>query len=54
MQHPAYSQVLAENLWGKALTQVTANQVNPEQAADEAIARIQTIFEQWQQSSNSL
>lgn len=54
VKHPAYSQVLAENLWGKALTQVTANQVNPEQAADEAIARIQTIFEQWQQQSNSL
>ncbi len=47
VEHPAYSQVLAENVWGKALTQVTANQVNPEQAADEAIVRIKEIFEQW-------
>ncbi|MEL7011348.1 MAG: hypothetical protein AAGM29_22575, partial [Cyanobacteria bacterium J06588_4] len=23
VDHPAYSQVLAENVWGKALTQVT-------------------------------
>ena len=54
VKYPAYSQVLAENLWGKALTQVTANQVNPERAADEAIARIKTIFEQWQQQSKNL
>ena len=47
VEHPAYSQVLAENIWGKALTQVTAKQVNPEQAADEAIARIKDIFEKW-------
>ena len=48
VNHPAYSQVLAENVWGKALTQVTANQINPEQAADEAIARIKEIFEEWE------
>ena len=48
VQHPAYSQVLAENVWGKALTQVTANQINPEQATDEAIAEIKQIFQQWQ------
>jgi multiple sugar transport system substrate-binding protein len=47
VEHPAYSQVLAENVWGKALTKVTANQVNPEQAADEAIERIKEIFEEW-------
>ncbi len=47
VDNPAYSQVLAENIWGKALTQITANQVNVEQAADEAIAKIKEIFEQW-------
>ena len=47
VDHPAYSQVLAENIWGKALTKVTTEQINPEKAADEAIARIKEIFEEW-------
>lgn len=48
VKHPAYSQVLAENLWGKALTAVTLNQMSPEVVADRAIARIKEIFTQWQ------
>ena len=48
VKHPAYSQVLTENVWGQALRKVTANQINPEQAADEALARIQAIFQSWQ------
>ncbi len=48
VEHPAYSQVLAENVWGKALTQVTINQVNSEQAANQAIARIKEIFGNWE------
>ena len=47
VEHPAYSRVLAENIWGKALTKVAANQVEPEQATDEAIARIKEIFVEW-------
>ncbi|WP_026102863.1 ABC transporter substrate-binding protein [Pleurocapsa sp. PCC 7319] len=47
VSHPAYSQVLAENIWGQALTQVTVEQINPEIAADEAIERIREIFEEW-------
>lgn len=47
VKYPAYSQVLAENVWGKALTQVTAEGVKPEQAADEAIAQIKEIFAEW-------
>ncbi|MDJ0902552.1 MAG: hypothetical protein QNJ55_27480 [Xenococcus sp. MO_188.B8] len=39
---------MAENFWGKALTQVTANQVNSEQAANQAIARIKEIFGNWE------
>lgn len=49
VEHPAYSQVLAENVWGQALTQVTAEQVKPEQAAKKAIARIKAIFAEWDQ-----
>lgn len=45
--HPAYSQVLAENVWGQALTRVTAEKVRSPQAADEAIARIEAIFAEW-------
>jgi multiple sugar transport system substrate-binding protein len=47
VQHPAYSQVLAENIWGQALTAVTLNQMSPEVAADRAIARIKEIFAEW-------
>jgi len=47
VEHPAYSQVLAENIWGKALHQVTADKINPELAADWAIARIKAIFAEW-------
>ena len=46
---PAYSQVLAENIWGRALTQVTAWGVDPERVADLAIARIKEIFQNWEQ-----
>ncbi|MBE9046008.1 carbohydrate ABC transporter substrate-binding protein [Pleurocapsales cyanobacterium LEGE 10410] len=47
VDHPAYSQVLAENIWGKALIKVTSDRLNPEQAADEAIARIKEIAAEW-------
>lgn len=50
--NPTYSQVLAENVWGKVLTKVTAEQVDPEQAADQAIARIKEIFAEWERESN--
>ena len=45
--HPAYSQILAENVWGQAITQVTAEQISPEAAAERAIARIKEIFAEW-------
>lgn len=48
VDNPAYSQVLAENVWGKAIAKVTAEKINPDLAADEAIARIETIFDRWQ------
>jgi multiple sugar transport system substrate-binding protein len=45
--NPAYSNVLKENVWGKALARVIVEKVPPEQAADEAIARIKEIFAEW-------
>ena len=53
VEHPAYSQVLAENVWGKALNQVTAAGLNPEPVADRAIARIQEIFVEWDNNGQS-
>ncbi len=46
-QNPAYSMVLKENVWGKALKRVLVDRSSSEQAADEAIARIKQIFAQW-------
>ncbi|NMG07934.1 ABC transporter substrate-binding protein [Brasilonema sp. UFV-L1] len=46
-QNPAYSIVVKENIWGKALNKVVVNKIYPQQAADEAIAHIKQIFEQW-------
>ncbi|MDJ0743788.1 MAG: ABC transporter substrate-binding protein [Xenococcaceae cyanobacterium MO_167.B27] len=45
--NPAYSQVLEENLWGKILYRIVIDGISPEQAADEAIARIKEIFAEW-------
>ena len=50
VEHPAYSQVVAENVWGKAITRITVNQVSSEQAANQAIARIKEIFAQWEKA----
>ncbi|MEH2450823.1 hypothetical protein [Nostoc sp.] len=48
VQNPAYSLVLKDNVWGKALNRIVVEQISPEQAADQAIARIKQIFDQWQ------
>lgn len=47
-QNPAYSVVLDENIWGKALNRIVIDGISPEQAADEAIKRVEQIFDQWQ------
>ncbi|WP_036477403.1 ABC transporter substrate-binding protein [Myxosarcina sp. GI1] len=47
VQNPIYSSVLEENVWGLALNRIIVDGVSPEQAADEAIARIETIFSEW-------
>ncbi len=47
-QNPAYSIVLKENVWGVALNRIVVDGFSPEQAADEAIERIQQIFAEWE------
>ncbi|MGF1938558.1 MAG: hypothetical protein RM347_030080 [Nostoc sp. ChiQUE02] len=47
VQNPAYSVVLEENIWGKALNRIIGDKFSPEQASDEAIKRIKQIFAQW-------
>lgn len=48
MYNPAYSDVYTENIWGRALGRIIVDGVTPEEAADEAIARINEIFAAWQ------
>ncbi|MGD1701709.1 ABC transporter substrate-binding protein [Dapis sp. BLCC M229] len=45
--NPAYSQVLSENVWGKAIERVIVDGLSTEDATDEAIAKIKEIFAQW-------
>ena len=45
--NPAYSQVAAQQVWGKALVSVIKDNLSPEQAADNAIAQIKEIFAKW-------
>ncbi|MGB3515018.1 MAG: ABC transporter substrate-binding protein [Elainellaceae cyanobacterium] len=44
---PAYSKVLQDNVWAKAILQVLNDGVSPEQATDQAIARVKQIFGEW-------
>lgn len=46
--NPAYSQVNAEQVWGKAEGDVVTNGVSPEEAVDHAFSRIKEIFAQYQ------
>ncbi|MDB9525362.1 ABC transporter substrate-binding protein [Oscillatoria sp. CS-180] len=49
--NPAYSQVQAENIWGQAIGHVAIDGWSSEAAVDEAIAQIQEILAQWDDSS---
>jgi multiple sugar transport system substrate-binding protein len=46
-QNPAYSEVSAKQIWGKAIGTVAKDTSSAEKAADEAIAQIKDIFAQW-------
>ncbi|GAA6623484.1 ABC transporter substrate-binding protein [Scytonema sp. NUACC26] len=52
VQNPAYSVVLQENIWGKAIARIVQDKVSPEQAANEASARIEEIFATWERAGN--
>lgn len=45
--HPAYSVVVDEKVWTQAINRILVEQTSVEQAADEAIAKIKQIFDQW-------
>ncbi|MEO1621410.1 MAG: carbohydrate ABC transporter substrate-binding protein, partial [Cyanobacteria bacterium J06632_3] len=42
--NPAYGIVMEQNVWGNAIDQIVTNGVSAEEAAEEAIADIKTIF----------
>ncbi|WP_339383731.1 ABC transporter substrate-binding protein [Oculatella sp. LEGE 06141] len=54
VQNPAYSMVLGQNIWGKALDRILIDRLSPDQAANEAIDQIKQIFDQWNQERQEL
>ncbi|MDX2254525.1 MAG: ABC transporter substrate-binding protein [Pseudanabaenaceae cyanobacterium bins.39] len=46
--NPAYSVVLEQNIWSKAILRVIRNQASLEQSTDQAIASIKDIFAKWE------
>jgi multiple sugar transport system substrate-binding protein len=45
--NPAYSAVLSEQIWSQAEANITQKNMTPEQATEEAVGRIKTIFERF-------
>jgi len=45
--NPAYSEVIAKNIWGKAIEAVASGSRPTEKAVDAAITEIRTIFAGW-------
>ena len=46
-RNPAYSALVNENVWGVALKKILIDEVSIEKATDEAIERIEEIFQAW-------
>lgn len=46
--NPAYGLVQSENVWGQAIEKIVTDQVSPDIAAVEALARIEEIFAEWE------
>jgi multiple sugar transport system substrate-binding protein len=46
--HPAYSQILGQQIWGKTVLKILQDNASPEQAVDWAIGKIQTIWTEWE------
>jgi multiple sugar transport system substrate-binding protein len=49
--NPAYAQVQAESVWGQAIQRIIVEGQSSEAAVDEAIDRIEAIFDEWQKIS---
>lgn len=49
--HPAYSQILGQQVWGKTVLKILQDKAAPEQAADWAIEHIQTIWQNWEKGT---
>jgi multiple sugar transport system substrate-binding protein len=47
VNNPAYSDVLQQNVWGKALNRIVIDGLSAEEAGDEAIAQVKNIFAAW-------
>ena len=47
-KNPAYSNVLQQNIWGKALNRIAVEGLSAEEAGNDAIAQIIEIFDDWQ------
>lgn len=45
--HPAYSVVIEEEIWTRAINRILLEKIPVEQAADEAIDKIKQTFDQW-------
>ena len=45
--NPAYSEVIAKNIWGEAIEAVASGTLSTEKAVDTAITEIRTIFASW-------
>lgn len=51
IKHPAYSQILGQQVWGKTVLKILKDGTSPEQAADWAIAQIKNIWQAWEKQS---
>lgn len=47
--HPAYSQILGQQIWGRTILKILKEGASAENAADWAIAQIETIWQNWEQ-----
>ncbi len=50
--NPAYTKVQSESVWGQAIERIIIEDVAVDEAADEALARIEEIFAQWDFTAN--
>ncbi|MGK7926714.1 MAG: extracellular solute-binding protein [Spirulina sp.] len=46
--HPAYSQILGRQIWGKTVRKILKDGASPKEAADWAIDRIENIWMEWE------